>query len=116
MKSKVVVKSCFTYELDKLEEALTESVLLLGGPLTFFKAGRSALVKPNLLTNAKPEEGITTHPNFVQAVVRILKKAGLKVAIGDIPGEQNLEAKVERVYKATGMQNVAESEGVKLLT
>ena len=116
MKAKVAVKSCFTYELDKLEEALTESLLLLGGSSAFFKPGKSALVKPNLLTNAKPEEGITTHPNFVQAVVRILKKSGLKVAIGDIPGEHRLEANLGKVYNDAGMQDVAQKEDVRLLT
>lgn len=116
MKSKVVVKFCLTYDLDKLGEVLTESLNLIGGPLAFFQSGKRALLKPNLLTNAKPEEGITTHPNFVQTVVRILKKAGLEVAIADIPGEHRLEANLEKVYKATGMYDVAQKEGIKLLT
>src|SRR3989338_10395657 len=107
MKSKVVVKSCFTYDLDKLQEVLTESLNLIGGPSAFFKQGGSALIKPNLLTNAKPDNGITTHPNFVQAVVRILKNIGLEVAIADIPGEQKLEANLEKGYNVTGMQDVA---------
>ena len=115
MKSKIVVKSCLTYELDKLEEVLTESLNLIGGPSAFFKPGKTCLVKPNLLTNAKPGEGITTHPNFVQAVVRILKKSGLKVAIADIPGEYKLEANLERVYDATGMREVAKKENIDLL-
>ena len=116
MRAKVAVKLCFTYELDKLEEALTESLLLLGGPAAFFKPGRSVLIKPNLLTDAKPEYGITTHPNFVQAIVRILKKAGLEAAIADIPAEHKLEANLERVYNATGIREVAEKEDVRLLT
>lgn len=115
MKAKVVLKSCFTYDLEKLEDVLTESLWLLGGPAAFFKPGKRALVKPNLITNSKPEEGITTHPNFVQAVVGILKRAGLKVAIADIPGEHKLEANLERVYNATGMRDVAKKEGIELL-
>lgn len=116
MKAKVVVKSCLTYDLDNLEEILLESLLLLGGPSAFFKRGESVLIKPNLLTNARPEEGITTHPNFVQAVVRIFKKADLEIAIADIPANHKLETNLEIVYNVTGMQNVAEKEGVRLLT
>jgi uncharacterized protein (DUF362 family)/Pyruvate/2-oxoacid:ferredoxin oxidoreductase delta subunit len=116
MKSKVAVKSCLTYDLDKLEEILMESLLLVGGLSAFFKRGESALIKPNLLTDARPEEGITTHPNFVQAVVRILKRAGLEIAIADIPANHKLEANLKRVYNVTGMWNVAEREGVRLLT
>lgn len=116
MKSKVAIKNCLTYDLDKLQGALAECLSLLGGPSAFFKAGKSALIKPNLLTNSKPEEGITTHPNFVQALVRILKKAGLDLAIADIPGEHRLESNLERVYQATGMQDVAKKEGIRLLT
>jgi len=116
MKSKVAVKFCLTYDLDKLQDTLMECLALLGGPLAFFKPGKSALIKPNLLTNAKPEEGITTHPNFVQALVRILKKARLELAIADIPGEHRLESNLEKVYNVTGMQDIAKKEGIRLLT
>jgi len=93
-----------------------ESLLLVGGPSAFFKRGESALIKPNLLTDARPEEGITTHPNFVQAVVRILKRADLELAIAGIPANHKLEANLERVYNVTGMWNVAKREDVRLLT
>lgn len=116
MMARVAIKLCHTYDLDRLEEVLAESLELIGGSSSFFKSGESALVKPNLLTDAKPEDGITTHPNFVQAVVRTLKKAGLRVAIADIPGEHRLESNLEKVYIATGMRDVSEKENVKLLT
>lgn len=116
MKAKVAIKHCNSYELHKLECILEEILQLLGGASIFFKPGQRVLVKPNLLTDAKPEDMITTHPNFVQAVVRILKKIGLEVAIADIPADYKLEASLERVYNATGMQEVAEKEGVRLLT
>lgn len=116
MKASVVIKHCNGYELYKLECILKEVLQLLGGASIFFKAGQRVLVKPNLLTDAKPEEAITTHPKFVQAVVRILKKTGLEVAIADIPAHSKLELNLERVYNATGMQDVAREEKIKLLT
>ncbi|OGW83762.1 MAG: hypothetical protein A2987_00755 [Omnitrophica bacterium RIFCSPLOWO2_01_FULL_45_10] len=116
MKSKVAVKSCSTYELDKVEKVLTESISLLGGISAFFRSGKRVLIKPNLLTDSRPEKGITTHPNFVRAIVRIIKRAGFEVAIADIPGEHRLESNLERVYKASGMREVAQAEDVRLLT
>src|SRR3989338_1881975 len=116
MKSKVVVKSCSDYELERVEGVLRECLYSLGGADNFFKPGGRALIKPNLLTDARPEEGITTHPNFVQAMVRVLKKEGLKVAIADIPAEFKLEANIKKVYQITGMQEVAEKEEIALLT
>src|SRR3989338_8195649 len=110
MKSKVAVKSCSTYELDKVEKVLTESISLLGGISAFFRSGKRVLIKPNLLTDSRPEKGITTHPNFVRAIVRIIKRAGFEVAIADIPGEHRLESNLERVYKASGMREVAQAE------
>lgn len=115
-KAEVALKACFAYELDRLENVFRELLSLLGGPSVFFKAGERVLIKPNLLTSAKPEEAITTHPVFVQAAVRILKEIGLEVSIADIPGEHNLEINLDRLYRTTGMQDVAEKEGVKLLT
>src|SRR3989338_3250206 len=105
MKSKVAIKSCLTYEVDKLEEVVVEVLSLLGGVSTNFQEGKSALIKPNLLTDAKPEEGISTHPNFVRAVVRVLKRKGIRVAIADIPGNHRLESNLEKVYMITGMRD-----------
>lgn len=114
--AKVALKACPAYELDRLEDVFRELLSLLGGSSVFFKAGERILIKPNLLTSAKPEEAVTTHPVFVQAAVRILREIGLEVSIADIPADYRLEANLERVYNATGMQDVAREEKVRLLT
>lgn len=49
--------------------------------------GKKILVKPNILSDAKPEAGITTHPIVVKAVIELLKEKGAeKIYCGDSPG------------------------------
>lgn len=38
--------------------------------------GSTVAVKPNLLTAASPESGITTHPEFLRAVIKYIKRYG----------------------------------------
>lgn len=49
-------------------------------------AGDIVLVKPNLLQEAPPERALTTDPRFIHAFVRFLLAQGLRVIVGDIPG------------------------------
>ena len=48
--------------------------------------GKKTLVKPNILAPFAPEEGVTTHPALVRAVVRQLRERGAEVMVGDSPG------------------------------
>ncbi len=49
-------------------------------------AGSRVLVKPNMLGPYRPEQGVTTHPSLVAAVVDRLAAAGAVVQVGDNPG------------------------------
>lgn len=48
--------------------------------------GDTALVKPNILQEAAPDRALTTDPRFIHAFVRFLLEHGLRVIVGDIPG------------------------------
>lgn len=49
--------------------------------------GKKVLIKPNILSDAKMEKCITTHPVIVQAVIQILKERDAKeILVGDSPG------------------------------
>ncbi len=49
--------------------------------------GKSVLIKPNVLRAAKPEEGITTHPAVLRAVVQKVESLGpSSIIVGDNPG------------------------------
>jgi uncharacterized protein (DUF362 family)/Pyruvate/2-oxoacid:ferredoxin oxidoreductase delta subunit len=116
MKSQVSILKCSTYEPGEVMKTVRGSLQLLGGIASFVKPGSSVLVKPNLLVARAPECGITTHPEVVRAVVRILKENSCKVHIGDGPALFGSQARgVEEVYEATGMVGVAREEGVELV-
>jgi len=49
------------------------------------RPGQTVLVKPNLLTDAPPDEGKTTHPEVVRALLRMLKASGVRCFVADSP-------------------------------
>ncbi|MBN1425749.1 DUF362 domain-containing protein [Candidatus Fermentibacteria bacterium] len=74
------------------------------------------LVKPNLLHAAAPGEATTTHPEIVRGVVRALQRLGHHPIIGDSYSGAFLWSKrgLERVYRETGMADVARGTGCEL--
>ncbi|MDZ7836650.1 MAG: DUF362 domain-containing protein [Actinomycetota bacterium] len=75
-------------------------------------------MKPNLLLAAGPEKAVTTHPKFLEALVEILASYTdiSRITIADSPGagipfnRDNLE----KVYRITGMMEVAKNTGCLL--
>lgn len=107
MESKVAVKACSNYNIDELYKHLQESFEYLGGIRKFIMSGDRVLLKVNLTGPFAPEQGATTHPNFVQALVRIIKECGAYPVIADGP------ASIESPLDITGMSRVAKEEGIE---
>jgi uncharacterized protein (DUF362 family)/Pyruvate/2-oxoacid:ferredoxin oxidoreductase delta subunit len=85
MKSKVAIIECTEYKDAKL--AIAKAVELLGGWSQFVQLDESIILKPNLLTKAKPEQACTTHPAVFGAVGSLLQEAGYSnLFYGDSPG------------------------------
>ena len=96
-----------------LAPALEALLAHLGGWSALVKPGQKVLVKPNLLSDATPDQAVTTHPELVRQVVRGLKNAGAIVQVGDSPaGAMNLA----QVWQKTGIAEVCASEQVPLLS
>lgn len=116
MSAKVSLVKCDGYEPAAVQEAVRNAVNLLGGLTCFVKPGSRVLVKPNLLMSKGPEYGITTHPQVVRAVIRMLKEINCKIVVGDGPSVwgQYIE-NVDEVYNITGMSKVCQEEGVELV-
>src|SRR5918999_2287821 len=53
-----------------------EAIDLLGGIQTFVKPGATVLIKPNQTVFYSAEEGCTTDPLVVGAIIRLAKEAG----------------------------------------
>lgn len=116
MSSQISAVKCDSYEPSLVEVALRRSVDLLGGITSFIKPGSTVLVKPNLLMSTSPGSGITTHPEVVRAVIRILKEVNCKVIVGDGPSVWGgYIENVDEVYEVTGISSVCREENVQLV-
>lgn len=108
----VAFAPCRDYE-GALAPALDTLLSLLGGWAAWVRPGQSVLVKPNLLTDAPPEKAVTTHPALVREVVRVLRRAGARVQVGDSPASA---VDLQHVWQATGIADVCREEQVPLLS
>ena len=108
----VSVVKCPSYGESEIKKAL-EAVLTPIGGLDWVEDGMIIAIKANLVTFAKPEEAVTTHPALICELIKMLRARGAAVIVGDSPGGLYNAAYVNKVYKATGMYET-EKAGAKL--
>ena len=108
----VSVVPCETYAPDVCEAALNAVLMPLGG-LEWVRPGMRIAIKANLVAGAKPEKAITTHPELLAALTRLLRARGASVVIGDSPGNLFNAAVLNRVYAASDL-SIAEAAGAQL--
>jgi uncharacterized protein (DUF362 family) len=93
-------------------EMFDKAMAELGGMGKFVKRGQSVVVKPNIGWSRTPESGADTNPDLVKRVVEHCLKAGAKtVHIFDHTCNSWRDC-----YEKSGMNDVAESTGAKLVT
>lgn len=77
------------------------------------KRAETILIKPNLLSAAKPEKAVTTHPKFVDTVIKILKEyTDAKLLLGDSPGANF--SNYDKVLNVTGMTKVVSDNNIEI--
>lgn len=113
MNSVVSLTKCKDYERDRVADALAQCLEGLSEIDSVLTEGKRVLIKPNLLSPTPPEQGVTTHPSVVDAVVKFAKKKGCVVKIGDSHG--GYERKTEELWVKTGMKSAAERNDVPLV-
>ena len=87
----------------------------IGGMGQYVKKNEKVLLKMNLLSGKKgPEKAVTTHPEFVRAVARAVRKAGGNPYIGDSPAGSFSKRSLTRAYTRSGIKNMAGEEGLPL--
>lgn len=74
-----------SYEYCALEASLRALLEPLGGMAAFVKPGDRVLLKPNLLTGARPGKECTTRAEVVYCVARLVQEAGGNPFLGDSP-------------------------------
>jgi uncharacterized protein (DUF362 family)/Pyruvate/2-oxoacid:ferredoxin oxidoreductase delta subunit len=103
----VAITKCQSYNFDELYSAIAKVAEAASMPSV---EGKTILLKPNILSDAKPEDCITTNPEFVRAVIRLLKAQGaLEIYVGDSPGLQSASFEGKRC----GINAVCLEEGAK---
>lgn len=98
---------------ERVLEVVRQAVDLVGGMQTFVRPGATVLIKPNQTVYYSAEEGCTTDPLVVGAVIRLAKAAGAaRIQVAESSGGffSSLEC-----MKITGMAAVAEREGAELI-
>jgi uncharacterized protein (DUF362 family)/Pyruvate/2-oxoacid:ferredoxin oxidoreductase delta subunit len=108
--SVVSIVKCADYDRDGIFSSVRQAVDLLGGIKAFVKPGDRVLLKPNLLKAALPEAAVTTHPEIVRAVIRLVREAGGIAMVGDSPGLGELR----KVCEKAGLLDVILKEGALL--
>ncbi|MBI0583096.1 MAG: DUF362 domain-containing protein [Methanomassiliicoccus sp.] len=113
---RVSLVRCEDYAPEQVAAAVRRAVDLLGGLDRFISPGQRVLVKPNLLQPVAPDECVTTHPEMVTAVARMLRDHGCEVVIADSAGGGTpyTEARLRKLYDITGMSGAAEAAGAEL--
>ncbi|MDR1103794.1 MAG: DUF362 domain-containing protein, partial [Endomicrobium sp.] len=82
--TKIGLVKCDDYS--KANNAVREAVALLGGISAFIKPSERILIKPNLLSPKDPLKAVTTHPEIVRVIIKLVKEAGAIPIVGDSPG------------------------------
>ena len=80
----VAISNCFSYNTDEVFNAVSKACSMCSFPDV---NGKKVLIKPNILSDSDPSACITTNPEVVRAVIRLVKQNGASgVYCGDSPG------------------------------
>jgi uncharacterized protein (DUF362 family) len=109
--SVVAIVRSKTAEYSKVDfwEMLEQAVNHLRGAGVLFPTSGIAFIKPNLVIPASATESITSDPNFISALIRMLMENGVnKVYVGDSPASF---IKSSTAFKETGLGEAVLASG-----
>ncbi|HWE93837.1 MAG TPA: DUF362 domain-containing protein [Tepidisphaeraceae bacterium] len=99
--------------IERITALVCEALAHLGGMSRFVNPGQTVLIKPNQTVYYPAEDGCTTDPVVVGAVIRLAKEAGAgKVQVAESSGGFFNSI---LCMKITGMAAMAEREGAELV-
>jgi uncharacterized protein (DUF362 family) len=106
IQSKVAITSAENYS--EVHRAVEEAINLLGGVDRICSSGQTVMVKPNMVFPKHPDMGETTHPEVISAIVRILKKTGAIVKVGE---QAAWNSDTTEAFEVTGIGRAALEAG-----
>ncbi|MCE5329794.1 DUF362 domain-containing protein [bacterium] len=118
-KIRVSVIKCESYDKEMLDPALDMCLNALDNFKDIIKPGKKILIKPNLLSPHEPEKAITTHPLFIECIIKKIiniTKQPENIIIADscVPTLPYTATGLKKLYEATGMSTLADRTGVML--
>ncbi len=105
MKPTVSLLHAHSYNCDSLAIALEQLLKPLDGITAIVKPGDRVLLKPNLLTGARPTKECVTRPELICCVAKMVQDAGGKPFLGDSPAFGSAMG----VARANGLAEMAEA-------
>ncbi len=111
--NKVALSSAENYDKENIHTLMREQLELLGFDVSAF-AGKTVMLKPNLLLKFAPERAATVHPSLVYAAGRIFAEAGARVILAESPGGPYTAGILRGIYKTAGMEEASEAAGFEL--
>jgi len=109
--AKVSIVRAVDYGGAGVDVAVEEAVELVGGLEHVVKPGSRVFVKINHLSPASPpERGIITHPAFVEAVLKLLRRTGARVTVGDDIDSSNGDG-----FQVSSFRQMCQRAGVALV-
>lgn len=104
---KVAISKCHDYDLEILKAEIRTLLNLIDGFDRITKDAK-VFIKLNCVGPFGPEQGITTHPVFVQAVIQLVKEKTNNIIIGDNPATKNLiyTLKKNKIFDIIKQENI----------
>lgn len=96
---------------ENLELKVKEAVSLIGPIDELIKKDSKVFIKLNCVGPFSKETGITTHPAFVEAVVKMVLERTKNIVIGDNPATKDITA----VLKKNGVYEVIQKYNLKII-
>lgn len=108
----VSIVRCGSY--DECRRRIDEALQLIGGIEKFVHRGDKVLIKPNLVSKKRPEDPVTTNPDFLHAVICAAEEAGGNVIIAESPGGPYNSGILRSIYNTCGVVKAAEGTSAVL--
>jgi len=98
---------------DDVKAAVEEALELLGGLKRFIRPGGRYLLKPNLFTTKRAEEGATTDMRIVLSLAELLRETGAEGFVGECPA-MAAYTQPDVVFEGLGVRRLCEEADVEL--
>ena len=111
LNNQVVLARCDDYDIDLIYDLVKKSINTLKPISEFINKDTTVFIKLNCVSGFTPETGITTHPVFVEGVVKLIKEYTDNIIIGDNPASHSITS----VLKKNGVMEIVKKYDLKVI-